>query len=338
MVIGSDDDTAQDDLLHIEDFLLQGEVSTDGGCKTMALRIPSLRVRTGDVTALIGGSGCGKSVLISLLMGYPSFGLGGQAAFAVFNMLGEEMKPMAFRSVAMVTEWRRRLHRIGGIFFLPQFFPVAKTLRISTGDAMLQVVMALTPPRCALRNTAAKCLKNAFEKHGLGDLGGKKLKDLSGGERRRAELLARLVAMKVSRLPGLLVLDEPTTGFDPANAQGFIRDVRAMIDELREQNIPSAALLSTHEMKSLDDQVRGRRVIDRVCIVHRDQDGANPDTCTVIFDGAPDCVWKHFFKERSAMNFAENGDQLLNQLKLRRAAEWVDAFNESLGKGTSHVP
>lgn len=331
-------------LLDVSDFRMAGKVDENGVHREMSLRIPRLSLRAGEITAIIGGSGCGKSVLLSLLMGYPSFGIGGSLGVSSFSVFGKQLPRSAFRFPETAAAWRRRMLRSGGLFYLPQTFPLAKTRGGDTLSAMVQVVQAMAFP-ARISGRKASCLVTAsFERHQMQDACLKKLGALSGGERRRAELLARLIAMETARRPSILVLDEPTTGFDPANAQQFIRDVRTMIDEIVAMGIPAAALVSTHEMKSLDDRIDegGRRVVDRVCVVNRDLQGPGDGDCTIVFDGIPEDVFPMFFDDEgefSERSFAVDGDALFERIRERKSDEWVERWlsqaNEE--KGTDHV-
>ena len=331
-------------LLDVSDFRMAGKVDENGVHREMSLRIPRLSLRAGEITAIIGGSGCGKSVLLSLLMGYPSFGIGGSLGVSSFSVFGKQLPRSAFRFPETAAAWRRRMLRSGGLFYLPQTFPLAKTRGGDTLSAMVQVVQAMAFP-ARISGRKASCLVTAsFERHQMQDACLKKLGALSGGERRRAELLARLIAMETARRPSILVLDEPTTGFDPANAQQFIRDVRTMIDEIVAMGIPAAALVSTHEVKSLDDRIDegGRRVVDRVCVVNRDLQGPGDGDCTIVFDGIPEDVFPMFFDDEgefSERSFAVDGDALFERIRERKSDEWVERWlsqaNEE--KGTDHV-
>ena len=318
---------SSDDILRVSDFCLAGRVSTDEGPKDMSVRIPEIRVRTGGITAVIGGSGCGKSVLISLLMGYPSFGIGGRLEFGTFSMFGKDMPHDAFRTFRTAAAWRRRVRGGGGLFYLPQAFPVAKTQRIRVETAMTQIVRAMAAPFRLSERDARTKIRDAFENRNLGSVLPKKLDSISGGERRRSELLARLVAMKAARRPALLVLDEPTTGFDPDNALVFIRDVRRVIDELCNDGIEAAAFLSTHEMSCLDDKDGDNRIVDRVCVVHRDEEGPGKGNCTVLFNGPADSVWQKFFPDgaKAKFTFSFDGDDLFRRLKTKTTDSWLSA-------------
>ena len=115
-----------------------------------------------------------------------------------------------------------------------------------------------------------------------------------------------------------LVLEEPTTGFDPVNAIDFVREVKNAVDELCSDGICAGAVLTTHEMKCLDDVVgsgeRRERVIDRVCVVH----GVHKNDevhCRVVFYGKADDVWRQFFDDYKERTFANDGSSLFEQVK-----------------------
>lgn len=321
-------------LLDVSNFRLSGTVETNGERKTMSLWIPRLRLRSGEISAVIGGSGCGKSVLLGLLMGYPSFGIGGSMEVSAFSMFGEPMPNDVFRSSGTAADWRWKMHRSGGLFYLPQMFPMAKTRGGYTLSAMVQVIQAMSAPSHLSLRGAKKLLDEAFARHGMRDALPKKLDSLSGGERRRAELLARLVALRAAKRPAILLLDEPTTGFDPANARLFIFDVRKMVDEIIAAGIPVAAMISTHEMKCLDDMTEGGRlVIDRVCVVNRDSSGPGNGDCTVVFDGLTGNVFPMFLGSDDASgswSFATDGDSLFGRIQELQSKIWVDRWMHAM--------
>lgn len=315
-------------LLGISDFILSGESEMESGKKeSLSLCVPEFRLKAGEITAIIGGSGCGKSVLLSLIMGCPAFGVGGSLKLVEFSQFGESMPPDAFRTVRAAARWRRQLRNAGELFYLPQFFPVAKAQRQNTLAMILQVVEALSSGNRIPRKEISRRIRDKFGRHGLADVLDKNISELSGGERRRAELIARIVAMEIARRPGLLVLDEPTTGFDPVNAIDFVREVRLAVDELSADGICAGAVLTTHEMKCLDDVVGDngshKRVIDRVCVVHRvpHEDEVN---CAVVFDGAAEEVWHQFLGNEKHRTFAKDGASLFEKIKNTYKAKSIE--------------
>lgn len=74
---------------------------------------------------------------------------------------------------------------------------------------------------------------------GMADLAGKRMRSLSGGQRRRIALAQALIGS-----PGLLVLDEPTTGLDPEQ-RASLRGV------LSEAGHRSTVVLATHQTEDV---------------------------------------------------------------------------------------
>ena len=331
-------DGCQTDILCISDFILKGRIKTEAHeWEDMSIHVPRFCLRAGEITAVIGGSGCGKSVLLSLLMGCPAFGIGGKVEMSRLCIFGKCAQDTAFHSVCAMAKWRRQLRNFGGLFYLPQIFPVSKTQRVHVDAAMIQIVQALiAPTRKSIREVRA-VIEKSFREHGLKGALTKNISGLSGGERRRVELLARIVAMKLARRSAILILDEPTTGFDPANARQFIRDVRVAIDGLCRDGIVASALFSTHEMSCLDDKGEdgGHRVVDNICIIHRDEKGKGKGNCVVLFDGPAETVW-HLFPPngKDDKTFASDGESLFEILKTRTTDAWLT----SVPKEDNHVP
>ena len=87
------------------------------------------------------------------------------------------------------------------------------------------------------------------------------IKDLSGGMKRRL-LLARALINN----PGLLILDEPTTGLDPHSRHS----VWEQLKQLKSKGI--TLILTTHYMEEAE------RICDRVAIMDSGILGMNPTT------------------------------------------------------------
>ncbi|WP_422073008.1 ATP-binding cassette domain-containing protein [Tranquillimonas rosea] len=86
----------------------------------------------------------------------------------------------------------------------------------------------------------------------LADAGGKRVKDYSGGMRRRLDIAASLVVT-----PGVLFLDEPTTGLDPGARQKVWRIIRGLARS------GVTILLTTQYLEEADQLAERIAVIDR---------------------------------------------------------------------------
>ena len=150
----------------------------------------SLRFKTGKVTAILGGSGCGKTTLLRLIGGvYPA-----TKGSVVFD--GELINA---RDKAQLYRLRRRLgmlFQFGALFTdLTVFENVAFPLREQTAlpDSMVRDIVLLKLNAVGLRGAAPL-----------------RISQVSGGMARRVAL-ARAIALD----PELIMYDEPFAGLDP---------------------------------------------------------------------------------------------------------------------------
>ncbi len=163
-----------------------------------ALRDVDFAVRAGSVLGLLGHNGAGKTTAIRILTTL-SLPTTGHARVAGFDVTAD---PNAVRARIGVTG---QSATVDGLL---------------TAQANLEMVGRLykLPPAQA-RARASELL----ERLGLGEVAGKRVDQFSGGMRRRVDLAASLVAA-----PPVLILDEPTTGLDPASRS----DLWTMLREL----------------------------------------------------------------------------------------------------------
>lgn len=98
-------------------------------------------------------------------------------------------------------------------------------------------------------------IDEALARFGITDRRDQRAKELSGGLRRRVELAKSLL-----HRPGLLLLDEPSTGLDP----GARRSLWEALEDLREQGV--TVLLTTHFMEE-GDRCDRLLLVDRGAVV-----------------------------------------------------------------------
>lgn len=173
------------------------------GRSRSALVPTSLDVLPGELIAVVGHNGAGKSTLFELLGGLmrPDRGTVKQA-------LGP-----------------------GDIGWCPQREIIDWSLTVRQ-NVTLGLEMRTSVPRPALRRHFDE-LADALH---LGDYADRTAETLSGGELRRTQIARAMIGS-----PTLMILDEPTTGLDPAG-------IRIVFDYLeRRRALGASALISTHE-------------------------------------------------------------------------------------------
>lgn len=156
----------------------------------------SFHVAQGELVALLGSNGAGKTSLLEVLQGSTRFNGGRVRVFG--------LDPVADRAAI-----RQRT----GIMLQEAGFAKDLTVR----ETLVMWAGTLTSPR-PVADSLAMC--------GLEGRADIRVGSLSGGERRRLDL-----AMATLGRPELLFMDEPTTGLDPAVRQHTWELVRRMLDE-----------------------------------------------------------------------------------------------------------
>lgn len=152
-----------------------------------------LQVNAGELVAIIGESGVGKSTLLNILAGLDDADEGSVAIGG--TLLG---------TLDEATRTRLRRERIGFVF---QAFHILPYLTLRQNVAL---PLALVSPDAARANTRATEMLEAV---GLGDRGEAYARDLSGGELQRVAIARALV-----HRPALILADEPTGNLDPDTA------------------------------------------------------------------------------------------------------------------------
>lgn len=191
-----------------------------------ALKGVSLAVAPGEFVALLGPNGAGKSTLFQLLTGL--FNADG----GVVRVCGHDMR----------REPVRALGRIGVVF---QQMTLDLDLSVEANLVFHARLHGIGGREARLR------IADALQRLGLAERARDRVRELSGGNRRKVELARALV-----HKPSVLLMDEATVGLDPASRRQLLDEVLA----LREQGV--GILWASH----LVDEAE---TADRVIVLHK---------------------------------------------------------------------
>lgn len=197
----------------------------------------SIEIDTGEVVAVIGPSGVGKTTLLRML----ALSLepdGGTVSFDGRDVwtLDEEERLALRRHIGMVFQE-------ASLFDTTVARNVEYGLRIrrSWSDRLRSL---------ATSNGAADAVQEALDIVGLTEKRGQRVDSLSGGEAQRVSF-ARAMAYE----PDILLLDEPTSDLDPRNTAV----IEEAMSEARNQGM--GVVVATHDMH------QAKRVADRVAVL-----------------------------------------------------------------------
>jgi ABC-2 type transport system ATP-binding protein len=186
-----------------------------------------LQVPRGMIFAILGPNGAGKTTMMRMLATLASPDDGSA------TVMGHDVvkEAQAVRGVIAMTG---------------QFASLDEDL---TGRENLLLLARLWGFKGRAARTRADDLLADFD---LADAATKQVKNYSGGMRRRLDIAASLVVT-----PGVLFLDEPTTGLDPNARQSVWRMIRALADS------GVTILLTTQYMEEADQLAARIAVIDK---------------------------------------------------------------------------
>jgi lipoprotein-releasing system ATP-binding protein len=196
------------------------------------LRGISMHVNAGEVVALVGASGVGKSTLLHLF-GALDRPTRGRVTFAGSDLFA--------RSEAELVQYRR--HQVGFVF---QFYNLLGEMS-ALENAMIPALIARRPTRDA-RERAAESLVEV----GLADRMRHRPGELSGGEQQRVAIARALV-----NGPRAIIADEPTGNLDPKTSE-VIYDLFLRLQA--ERGI--AFLIATHNPDLARKAERGYRLVE----------------------------------------------------------------------------
>ena len=199
--------------------------------KRSVIRDVSLSLKRGEVVALLGPNGSGKTTTFYAIAGLIAFD-GGQVL-------------LDGQDISRLPMYRRaRL----GIGYLPQEMSVFRGLNVE--DNILAILDISEPDLHKRREKLESLLAEFAIEH----LRRTPTLALSGGERRRVEIARSLAAN-----PRFLLLDEPFAGVDPIS----VGDIRQLVAELKKRSI--GVLITDHNVRET------LYLVDRAYILHDGQ-------------------------------------------------------------------
>ncbi|MFD8292303.1 ABC transporter ATP-binding protein [Streptomyces lavendulae] len=191
-----------------------------------------LTIRQGEVFGLLGPNGAGKSTTVEILQGHRARD-------------GGEVSVLGADPATAGRAWRSRV----GIVWQDESAPAELTVR-ETVAHFARYYPAPRDPEAVISLVGLEAKRD------------QRVKALSGGQRRRLD-----VALGVIGGPELLLLDEPTTGFDPAARRQFWELIRLLAAE------GTTIVLTTHYLEEAEALADRLAVITRGRVVAEGEPG-----------------------------------------------------------------
>jgi lipopolysaccharide export system ATP-binding protein len=188
----------------------------------------SMQLHRGEVVALLGPNGSGKTTTFYSIAG-------------LVNPDGGQVKVDGV-DVSTLPMYRRALLGIG---YLPQEVSIFRGLSVEDN---ISAILDVSEPD---RHTRRERLEELLGEFSIEHLRRASAVALSGGERRRVEI-ARALAAK----PKYLLLDEPFAGVDPIS----VSDIRDLVSDLKTRGI--GVLITDHNVRETLE------IVDRAYILH----------------------------------------------------------------------
>lgn len=175
----------------------------------------SVQIQKGEVLALLGTNGAGKSTTLRILVG----------------MQKPDCGSVRLDGIEILRNPKRLQHLIG---YLPDKPAVFNRMRVE------EFLYCCARLRGIQRQAARTQVSVMLELCALGNVSNRLIANLSMGYRQRVGLAQAMI-----HKPEVLLLDEPTTGLDPSQVIHF----RSIIANMREH---AAVLLSTHQLSEVE--------------------------------------------------------------------------------------
>jgi peptide/nickel transport system ATP-binding protein len=227
--------SARDPLLSVKDLLV-----TIGDAPVVDHM--NFTIRAGETLALVGESGCGKSLTARAVMGLlPPVA---RRRAGTIELDGRDIAPLDEAGMAAIR---------GDVMSMIFQEPTASLNPLMTVGR--QIIEALVTHRGAGRGTATRAALAMLEEVGIADAAQRMRQypfELSGGMCQRVMIAIALICR-----PRLLIADEPTTALDVT----IQAQILALMKRLR-QDTGTGLLLITHDMGVVADMA------DRICVMY----------------------------------------------------------------------
>ncbi|APX13174.1 LPS export ABC transporter ATP-binding protein [Tateyamaria omphalii] len=199
--------------------------------KKLVIRDFSMELNRGEVVALLGPNGSGKTTTFYAVAGLVT------AEGGTVTLDGTDVSSLPMYRRAQM-----------GIGYLPQEMSIFRGLSVQ--DNILAILDITEPDRHKRRERLEELLSEFSIEH----LRRAPALALSGGERRRVEIARSLAAN-----PKYLLLDEPFAGVDPIS----VGDIRHLVADLKKRGI--GVLITDHNVRETLE------IVDRAYILHDGQ-------------------------------------------------------------------
>ncbi len=197
---------------------LSRSVTVRGGRDISLLDAVSFTVAPGELVAIVGPSGAGKTMLLEAIAGIAPTSAGSVS----FDGIDLHANLRKFRGVIGYVPQDDIIHTD---------LPLRHTLRYSA---------RLRLPSSTSAAEVDEAVRASIEAVGLTDRADVRVGALSGGQRKRAS-----VAVELLTEPRVLFLDEPTSGLDPATSAELIGHLRELADR------SATVVFTTHSVADL---------------------------------------------------------------------------------------
>ncbi len=259
----------------------------------------SLGIKPGELVAIIGGSGAGKSTILNAMCGClkPSSGsvyINGIDLYKNFDLLKKLMG------------------------YVPQSDIVYDDLTLYD---MLSYTAKLRLPKDTTAAEREAAIKRAISLVGLDEKRNSYIKALSGGQRKRASIAVELLSD-----PNLIFLDEPASGLDPGTERSLMLSLRAMADAGK------TVILVTHSTLQL-------KLCDKIVFMGRGGNlcyfGSHDEA--LRFFGADDVVDIYGMITDNAPEWREKYDAL-SAVKTGRTRTGGESVSAGRNRGKAQLP